>query len=168
VDGSGWEAVFGILRRDGFTVGVVQNPTISLAGDVDSTRPVIAAQDGPVILVGHSYGGAVITEAAQRSQCCRSGLHRRLRSGPGRVGGYPHQGSASGGAGSAHPAAHGRLSPPRQGKFAGSFVADIDPELAAFMADAQLPWGSKRSAERLASPPGGPSRRGTWSPPKTA
>src|SRR5215210_131243 len=63
VDGSGWEAVYGILRKDGFAVSVVQNPTTSLADDVVATRRVVAEHDGPVILVGHSYGGAVITEA---------------------------------------------------------------------------------------------------------
>src|SRR5215210_2906494 len=63
VDGSGWEGVYRILRKDGFNVSVVQNPTISLTGDADATRAVLAAQDGPIILVGHSYGGAVITEA---------------------------------------------------------------------------------------------------------
>jgi pimeloyl-ACP methyl ester carboxylesterase len=63
VDGSGWEGVYNILKNDGHDVGVVQNPTISLAGDVAATRQVIAAQKGSVILVGHSYGGAVITQA---------------------------------------------------------------------------------------------------------
>ena len=63
VDGSGWEGVYSILRKDGYSVGVVQNPTTSLADDVATTRRVIAEQKGPVILVGHSYGGAVITEA---------------------------------------------------------------------------------------------------------
>ena len=63
VDGSGWAGVFEILRKDGYNVAVVQNPTLSLAGDVAATRSVIDAQAGPVILVGHSYGGAVITEA---------------------------------------------------------------------------------------------------------
>jgi pimeloyl-ACP methyl ester carboxylesterase len=63
VDGSGWEGVYRILRADGFNVTVVQNPTISLAGDVAVTRRALAAQNGPAILVGHSYGGAVITEA---------------------------------------------------------------------------------------------------------
>src|ERR1700757_2512744 len=63
VDGSGWEGVYKILRRDGYSVGIVQNPTISLEDDVAVTKRTLAAQDGPIILVGHSYGGAVITEA---------------------------------------------------------------------------------------------------------
>ena len=63
VDGSGWEGVYNLLRKDGYTVAVVQNPTISLADDVAATRRIIAAQEEPVVLVGHSYGGAVITEA---------------------------------------------------------------------------------------------------------
>jgi len=63
VDGSGWEEVYKILKKDGYTVSIVQNPTISLADDVAVTKRVIATHKGPVILVGHSYGGAVITEA---------------------------------------------------------------------------------------------------------
>ncbi len=63
VDGSGWEGVYRALRRDGFPVSIVQNPTTSLADDVNATKRVVAAQEGPVVLVGHSYGGAVITEA---------------------------------------------------------------------------------------------------------
>src|SRR6202023_3571421 len=63
VDGSGWEGVYKILKKDGYTVAVVQNPTISLADDVAVTKRTIASQNGPIILVGHSYGGAVITEA---------------------------------------------------------------------------------------------------------
>ena len=63
VDGSGWQAVYHQLTNDGYSVSVVQNPTLSLAGDADATRRVIDAQSEPVILVGHSYGGAVITEA---------------------------------------------------------------------------------------------------------
>src|SRR3979411_1214190 len=63
VDGSGWEGVYKILKNDGYTVSVVQNPTISLADDVAVTKRVLATHSGPVILVGHSYGGAVITEA---------------------------------------------------------------------------------------------------------
>src|SRR3989442_8707175 len=63
VDGSGWEGVFKRLRKDGYTVSIVQNPTTSLIDDVAATRQAIAASSVPVILVGHSYGGAVITEA---------------------------------------------------------------------------------------------------------
>ena len=63
VDGSGSEDVYQILKRDGYNVSVVQNPTISLTGDVAATRAVLDAQDGPAVLVGHSYGGVVITEA---------------------------------------------------------------------------------------------------------
>ena len=63
VDGSGWDGVYKILKKDGYSVSIVQNPTISLEDDVAVTKRVLAAQDGPAILVGHSYGGAVITEA---------------------------------------------------------------------------------------------------------
>lgn len=63
VDGSGWQPVYRTLRRSGYTVSVVQNPTISLGDDVRATKRVIAAHNGPVVLVGHSYGGVVITEA---------------------------------------------------------------------------------------------------------
>src|SRR6267378_3215801 len=63
VDGSGWEGLYKILKKDGYTVAIVQNPTISLADEVAVTKRVIANQSGPVVLVGHSYGGAVITEA---------------------------------------------------------------------------------------------------------
>src|SRR6201981_2591287 len=63
VVGSGWEAVYNVLKKDGYALTIVQNPTISLADDVAFTKRAIAAQNGPVILVGHSYGGAVITEA---------------------------------------------------------------------------------------------------------
>lgn len=63
VDGSGWEGVYRTLKKKGYNVSIVQNPTLSLADDVMVTKRTLASQDGPVILVGHSYGGAVITEA---------------------------------------------------------------------------------------------------------
>ena len=63
VDGAGWEGVYRVLKADGYNVSVVQNPTTSLADDVAATKRILAVQDGPAVLVGHSYGGAVITEA---------------------------------------------------------------------------------------------------------
>src|SRR5260221_7790710 len=71
VDGSGWQGVYDLLKKDGYTVAIVQNPTTSLADDVAATKRVIAAQDGPVILVGHSYGGAVVTEAGTDPKVAR-------------------------------------------------------------------------------------------------
>src|SRR5215469_12440013 len=68
VDGSGWEGVYRILKKDGYHVAIVQNPTISHADDVAATKRIVHAQNGPVILVGHSYGGAVITEAGTDPQ----------------------------------------------------------------------------------------------------
>ena len=63
VDGSGWQGVYNILKKDGYNVSIVQNPTTSLADDVAVTKRTIAQQDGPVVLVGHSYGGVVVSEA---------------------------------------------------------------------------------------------------------
>src|ERR1700755_1304272 len=63
VDGSGWEGVYDLLTADGYRVSVVQNPTLSLEGDAKATRMILERQEGPTLLVGHSYGGAVIPEA---------------------------------------------------------------------------------------------------------
>src|SRR6266516_1490683 len=63
VDGSGWQGVYNALKTDGYEVSVVQHPTLSLEDDVAATKRVVDAQSEPVILVGHSYGGAVISEA---------------------------------------------------------------------------------------------------------
>src|SRR5260221_3717780 len=68
VDGSGWQGVYEHLKKDGYSVAIVQNPTLSLADDVAVTKRAIGAQSEPVILVGHSYGGAVITEAGTHPQ----------------------------------------------------------------------------------------------------
>src|SRR5271165_2231818 len=68
VDGSGWQGVYDLLKADGFNVRIVQNPTITLEGDVATTTQLIEAQDGPVVLVGHSYGGVVVTEAGTHDQ----------------------------------------------------------------------------------------------------
>ena len=71
VDGSGWAKVYNILKKDGYNVTIVQNPTTSLADDVAFTRRAIAQQDGPVVLVGHSYGGVVVSEAGTDPQVQR-------------------------------------------------------------------------------------------------
>ena len=141
VDGSGWEGVYKILKKDGFTVTVVQNPTLSLAGDVAVTKRALAAQNGPAILVGHSYGGVVITRGRHRSEGRRARVHRGVRSGQGRVGLVADQNPVPG-------APVPPILPPQDGflfldraKFAASFAADVKPDVAAFMADAQVPWG---------------------------
>ena len=82
VDGSGWEAVYHLLKQDGYSVSIVQNPTLSLEGDVAATQRVIDAQADPVILVGHSYGGVVITEAGNRPEWQRSSTSRPSRPTP--------------------------------------------------------------------------------------
>ena len=112
VDGSGWESVYSILKKDGYNVSVVQNPTISLEGDVTATKRILAAQDGPAILVGHSYGGAVITEAGNDPRV--AGLVYITCSGQGRVRGLADQGSAARRARTADTASAGWLFAPRQ------------------------------------------------------
>ena len=141
VDGSGWEAVYRGLRKQGFTVSIVQNPTTSLADDVKSTRWILAQQEGPVILVGHSYGGAVITEAGNDPSV--AGLVYIAAFAPD-AGESVASLIKDPPVGAPVPP----ILPPRDGyllldksKFAASFAADVNPELAEFMADAQVPWG---------------------------
>ena len=141
VDGSGWEDVYTRLRRDGFNVSVVQNPTNSLADDVAATRRVIAAQDGPVILVGHSYGGVVITEAGNDPKVSALVYIAAFVPDTGE--------SVSSLIANPPPGAPvPPILPPEDGllmldrsKFAAAFAGDLDPDRAAFMADSQLPWG---------------------------
>jgi pimeloyl-ACP methyl ester carboxylesterase len=152
VDGSGWEGVYRALRRDGFAVSVVQNPTISLADDVAVARRVVAAQDGPVILVGHSYGGAVITEAGNDPKVV--GLVYITAFAPDRGESVatlikdPPPGAP---VPPILPPTDGYLLLDRE-KFAASFAADVDPELAAFMADAQMPWGVEALSGTISEP----------------
>jgi len=152
VDGSGWEGIYKILRKDRYTVNIVQNPTISLAGDVAVTKRVIAAQNGPVILVGHSYGGAVITEAGNDPKVV--GLVYITAFAPDRgesvsslikdpVPGAPVP----------------PILPPQDGflfldkaKFPASFAGDLDAETAAFMADSQVPWGIEALSGTISEP----------------
>jgi pimeloyl-ACP methyl ester carboxylesterase len=140
VDGSGWRGVYESLSRDGFRVSIVQNPTLSLAGDAQATRQIIDAQDGPVVLVGHSYGGAVITEA---------GTHPNVAALVYVCAFAPDKGESVGSLIAGFPADGPQppILPPRDGflfldrdKFHASFAADVPADLAAFMADSQVPW----------------------------
>lgn len=141
VDGSGWEEVYKILKKDGYEISIVQNPTTSLADDVAATRRVVAAQKGPVILVGHSYGGVVITEAGNDSKV--AGLVY--------IAGFAPDAGESVATLIKDPPPGAPVPPilaPQDGfltldkaKFASSFAADVDARRAAFMADSQVPWG---------------------------
>ncbi len=141
VDGSGWQGVYDALKADGYDVAIVQNPTLSLEGDVAAARQVIDAQPGPVTLVGHSYGGVVITEA---------GNHEKVRSLVYIAAFAPDKGeSVSSLLADPPPGAPvPPILPPNQGflfldrgKFAASFAADVPRAQAEFMADSQVPWG---------------------------
>jgi pimeloyl-ACP methyl ester carboxylesterase len=152
VDGSGWEGVHRILTGKGYNVTIVQNPTISLAGDVAVTRSAIAAQDGPVLLVGHSYGGVVITEAGNDPKVKALAYIAAFAPDAGE--------SVSSLIANPPPGAPvPPILPPRDGflfldrdKFAASFTADVDPGQAAFMADSQVPWGVEALAGAVAEP----------------
>ena len=141
VDGSGWEGVYRILRKDGYTVRVVQNPTTSLADDVAATRRIIDAEKGPVLLVGHSYGGVVITEAGNNPKVTGLVYIAAFAPDSGESVASLIKDPAPG-------APVPPILPPQEGfllldraKFAASFAADVNAETAAFMADAQVPWG---------------------------
>src|ERR1700732_3978880 len=152
VDGSGWQGVYSILKKDGYNVSIVQNPTTSLADDVAATKRILAAQDGPAILVGHSYGGAVITEAGNDPKVV--GLVYITAFAPDKgesvatlikdpPPGAPVQ----------------PILPPQQGyllldkpKFPASFAADVDAEKASFMADSQVPWGVEALSGKISEP----------------
>jgi pimeloyl-ACP methyl ester carboxylesterase len=141
VDGSGWEGVYYILKRDGYDVTIVQNPTTSLAADVAVTKMAIAAAPGKVILVGHSYGGVVVSEAGTDPKV--AGLVYIAAFAPDAGESVSTLLANSPPGASAPP-----ILPPVDGflfldraKFAGSFAADVRPNLAEFMADSQVPWG---------------------------
>ena len=141
VDGSGWQGVYQILKKDGYNVTIVQNPTISLIDDVRVTKGAIAAQNGPVILVGHSYGGAVITEAGNDSKVVAMVYITAFALDKGESVASLIKDPPPG-------APAPPIMPPQDGflfldraKFAASFAADVQPKAAAFMADSQVPWG---------------------------
>src|SRR3989475_2781931 len=141
VDGSGWQGVYDLLTKDGYNVSIVQNPTTSLADDVAVTRRMLAAQDGPAILVGHSYGGVVITE---------TGTDPRVAGLVYIAAFAPDKGESVSALIKNPPpgASVPPIMPPQDGylfldraKFRASFAADVSPEGASFMADSQVPWG---------------------------
>jgi pimeloyl-ACP methyl ester carboxylesterase len=141
VDGSGWGGVHKILTKDGYKVTVVQNPTITLEDDVAVTRRAIAEQDGPAILVGHSYGGVVISQSGNDPKV--AGLVYIAAFAPD-AGESVASLIANPPPGAPVPP----ILPPRDGflfldraKFAESFAGDVEPVQAAFMADSQVPWG---------------------------
>jgi len=141
VDGSGWQGVYHQLKGDGYSVSVVQNPTLSLADDVAVTKRAIDAASEPVILVGHSYGGAVVTEAGTHPKVAALVYIAAFMPDQGEsvntlIGGFPTDGPQP------------PILPPQEGflfldreKFHSSFAGDVSDEEAAFMADSQVPWG---------------------------
>jgi len=152
VDGSGWEGVYRKLRKDGYNVSIVQNPTLSLADDVAVTQRALASQDEPAILVGHSYGGAVITEAGNDPKV--AGLVYITAFAPDKGESVaslikdPPPGAPV-----------PPILPPKDGylfldkaKFAASFAGDVETEKAAFMADSQVPWGLEALGGKISEP----------------
>lgn len=152
VDGSGWEGVYKILVKDGYNVSIVQNPTLSLADDVAVTKRAIAQANGPVILVGHSYGGVVVSEAGADPKV--AGLVY--------VAAFAPDAGESVSSLIANPAPGAPVPPilpPKDGflfldraKFAAAFAADVAPAQAAFMADSQVPWGVEALGGKITVP----------------
>jgi pimeloyl-ACP methyl ester carboxylesterase len=141
VDGAGWEGVYKILKKDGYDVSIVQNPTLNLAGDVAATRKIIAQAKESVVLVGHSYGGAVITEAGNDPKVAKLVYIAAFAPDKGESVASLIKNPPPG-------APVPPILPPQDGflfldkaKFAASFAADVEAEKAAFMADSQVPWG---------------------------
>jgi pimeloyl-ACP methyl ester carboxylesterase len=141
VDGSGWEGVYKALKKSGYAVTIVQNATTSLADDVATTKRAIAEQNGPVILVGHSYGGVVITEAGNDPKVAGLVYIAAFAPDKGESVSTLIKNPPPG-------APVPPIMPPVDGyllldksKFPASFAGDVNPEKAAFMADSQVPWG---------------------------
>jgi pimeloyl-ACP methyl ester carboxylesterase len=152
VDGSGWAGVYKALKKDGYTVTIVQNPTISLADDVAVTKRAIAAQSGPVILVGHSYGGVVITEAGNDPKVAALVYIAAFAPDKGESVNALIKNPPPG-------APVPPILPPQDGflfldkaKFTASFAADVAADTAAFMADSQVPWGVEALGGAISEP----------------
>ena len=152
VDGSGWEGVYTILKKDGYDVTIVQNPTLSLADDVAFTKRAIAAQRGKSILVGHSYGGVVVTEAGTDPNVAGLVYIAAFAPDKGESVASLIKNPAPG-------APVPPILPPQDGfllldqaKFAASFAADVDEAKAGFMAASQVPWGVTALAGEVTTP----------------
>jgi pimeloyl-ACP methyl ester carboxylesterase len=152
VDGAGWAGVYKQLRKEGFEVSIVQNPTTSLADDVAATKLVLDAQDKPVILVGHSYGGVVITEVGNHPNVARLVYIAAFAPDEGesvsKLIANPPPGAPV-----------PPILPPKDGflfldkaKFRDSFAADVEADEAAFMADSQVPWGVNALGGEITKP----------------
>jgi pimeloyl-ACP methyl ester carboxylesterase len=167
VDGSGWMGVYKTLKKERYTVTIVQNPTISLADDVAVTKRAIAGQNGPVILVGHSYGGVVITEAGNDPKV--AGLVYVTAFAPDKG-----ESAASLIKNAPQGAPAPPILPPQDGylfldktKFPAAFAADVSPDVASFMADSQVPWGVEALSGAITQPAWRTKPSGTLSLPKT-
>ncbi|MCU1752321.1 alpha/beta hydrolase [Pseudomonas sp. 6D_7.1_Bac1] len=152
VDGSGWQRVYNLLTKDGYNVSIVQNPTTSLVDDVAFTKRVIAQQDGPVVLVGHSYGGAVISEAGTDPKVQRLVYIAAFAPDAGESVQSLTSNPAPG-------APVPPIVPPQDGflaldrsKFAASFAGDLSAEEAEFMAASQVPWGVGAAGGKVTVP----------------
>jgi pimeloyl-ACP methyl ester carboxylesterase len=152
VDGSGWRQVHDLLTAEGFSVTIVQNPTLSLEDDVAVTHRAVEAQDGPVVLVGHSYGGAVITEAGNHDGVAALAYIAAFAPDAGESVGTLTSDPAPG-------APVPPILPPQDGflfldrdKFHASFAGDLSEDEARFMADSQVPWGVDAPAGPITQP----------------
>ena len=141
VDGSGWRGVYDLLKKDGYKVSIVQNPTRSLADDVAVTKRALAEQNGPAILVGHSYGGVVITEAGNDGKVAGLVYIAAFAPDKGESVSTLIKNPPLG-------APVPPILPPQDGylfldrtKFHASFAGDVAADTAEFMADSQVPWG---------------------------
>ena len=152
VDGSGWQEVHKLLTADGFRVAVVQNPTLSLAGDVLATLRIVRSLDGPCVLVGHSYGGAVITEAGLDEKVAALAYIAAFAPDAGESVNIliadPPPGAP---VPPIVPSPDGFLFLDRE-KFAASFAADLPPIEAGFMADSQVAWGADALGGQITRP----------------
>lgn len=150
VDGSGWKPVADILRKDGYMVSIVQPPETSLEDDVAATNRILDQQDGPTVLVGHSYGGAIITEAGNHPRVERLVYVAALQ---------PDTGESAGELLASKPAASNDIAPTKDGflfllpaKFHDDFAADLPRTETDIMAVSQVPPSVNAISATIKSP----------------